>query len=353
MAQAHGAVDVSDVCKLTRAAQKQYFVKHDARAVELYERAIATAEALRQPDCLIVARLRVSCLGSQHRNVCAAQSGDHSADAKRRGGAQVLALFQAHLPGVLETLERRRAAGTLLPMCCRAHEIAWEADCLRTELRLLGEPEPDAERLSQGAQLIGVQAYFAAARHAIFVSGISQDLGVMPEPLFGRCLTVLEHALLLTLGRKSDSGELNAAWIPPIEQVFLDAFRRILLPLLKPEKPCDARLLDAWRSVEQSGLLQVMQVEQACERCGRISKSFGDAQAARDAGVPLRACALPSCGAREAHVSHFKRCGACGQVVYCSKAHQAEHWPAHKAACKAARQAARQAAAEGGASQDT
>ena len=78
--------------------------------------------------------------------------------------------------------------------------------------------------------------------------------------------------------------------------------------------------------------------------------SLADAQAAQNKGAPLRACALPSCGAREAHVAHFKKCSACSQVVYCSKQHQTEHWPAHKAACKAARKAASQAAADGGAS---
>jgi hypothetical protein len=48
---------------------------------------------------------------------------------------------------------------------------------------------------------------------------------------------------------------------------------------------------------------------------------------------------------REAHAGHFKRCGACKQATYCSKAHQAEDWAGHKAACKAARKAAAAATA--------
>ena len=133
----------------------------------------------------------------------------------------------------------------------------------------------------------------------------------------------------------------------------MGAFRQVLLPYLKPDEPRSARLLTAWRSLQQCGLLQELEVEQAGECCERTYKSLAAAQAAKEAGVPLRVCALPSCGAREAHVAHFKNCGACGGVVYCSKAHQAEHWPAHKAACKAARKAASQhATGEGGASQD-
>lgn len=59
MAQAGGDVDISLVCALTNAARKQARLQHYARAEELYERAIVAAEALRQPDCLIVARCAV------------------------------------------------------------------------------------------------------------------------------------------------------------------------------------------------------------------------------------------------------------------------------------------------------
>ena len=61
----------------------------------------------------------------------------------------------------------------------------------------------------------------------------------------------------------------------------------------------------------------------------------------------LRRCALASCGAKEAHPSHYKACAACRGVVYCCKEHQQQHWPSHKAACKAARKEAAEAAASG------
>ena len=53
----------------------------------------------------------------------------------------------------------------------------------------------------------------------------------------------------------------------------------------------------------------------------------------------LRACALASCAAREAHEAQFKKCAACLTVSYCCREHQLTDWPAHKAACKAARKA--------------
>ncbi len=104
--------------------------------------------------------------------------------------------------------------------------------------------------------------------------------------------------------------------------------------------PCFLPLLAPWRRLQESGALRHRNVGAACA----YTDAFRDARlSAADAAATApgrRSCALPRCGAREAHVSHFKLCAACKTVVYCCKAHQAEHWPAHKAACKAARAAA-------------
>ena len=349
MAQVDSNVDVSHVCKLTRAARKQYFEGHFARAVELFERAATAAEALRQPDCLIVASLRGWCLETQECMTFSALSGDDSADAKLRAVAQVLALMQVHLPGVLETLERRRAAGTLLPDCCRAHKVAWDAHRRRTDPVASGEPKQYQKSFSWHAQHVGVAAYFEAARVAVLASHslLARRVG-RDEPLLCRCLVAVARALLLTLGRKAALGAVHSLYMTSAEPLFLVEFRTRLLPDLNPEEPRCTRLLAEWHKLVQSGVLYELEIEQTCKQSGRAVKSFVEAQAAKDAAVPLRACALPSCGAREAHVFHFKKCSGCDQVVYCSTAHQAEHWPAHKAACKAARQAARQAAAVGG-----
>ena len=211
---------------------------------------------------------------------------------------------------------------------------------MRTDVSRTGELDEDT--IVRDARLIGVFSYFAAARVAVFASLPCPASGSMPEePLFGRCLNLIEHALRLTLGWESDEGEVHYVCITASTLIFLNDFRKLLLPFLNLlEEPRFAHILAAWRGVEQSGLLQEMALKQIRDRTVYINESLADAQADKDAGVPLRACALPSCGAREAHVAHFKKCSACGQVVYCSKAHQTEHWPAHKAACKAARKAA-------------
>jgi hypothetical protein len=44
----------------------------------------------------------------------------------------------------------------------------------------------------------------------------------------------------------------------------------------------------------------------------------------------LRRCALPACGAQEAHPKLFKLCGRCRGAAYCGAAHCAEDWKRHK-----------------------
>ncbi len=52
----------------------------------------------------------------------------------------------------------------------------------------------------------------------------------------------------------------------------------------------------------------------------------------------LRRCALPACGATEAHPKLFKLCGRCRGTAYCCAAHSVEDWKRHtrKDGCKAA-----------------
>jgi hypothetical protein len=44
----------------------------------------------------------------------------------------------------------------------------------------------------------------------------------------------------------------------------------------------------------------------------------------------LRRCALPSCGAQEAHPKLFKLCGRCRAAAYCYAAHGKDDWKRHK-----------------------
>ena len=369
MASVDADVDVSHLSALKRAARKQMQVTHHARAVELYERALAAAEALGQPDCLIVASLRQMLLAERWKMTFAVRSGEDDASKYAAALAKLALALEAHLPAVLETLERRRAQGTLRAGRCRAHEVAWSAGYLQAEARARSTDEVvfgaavqrdfDDVRVSLQALYIGVATYFAAAHTNIntWILFAAQN-GPQHASLPALCLTFIKHALQFALQAESlIHSDQTTEVLTSEEYFFLDSFRTILLPRLQPEAPLCAGVLAAWRNLERNGpLLHKLLDEEMRAGIKSFDAACADAQAAKDARKPLRACALPACGAREAHAAHFKKCGACGGVVYCSKAHQAEHWPAHKAACKAARKAAAkahdgQAAGEGGASQ--
>jgi hypothetical protein len=107
-----------------------------------------------------------------------------------------------------------------------------------------------------------------------------------------------------------------------------------------------ARLIAAWRHLQHSGMLEQRRLlTDGVGAVARCEEEVMAAGASAAAAPERRTCALPSCGAREAHVSHFKLCAACKTVVYCCKAHQAEDWKRHrKEECKAARAAAAAAA---------
>jgi hypothetical protein len=89
--------------------------------------------------------------------------------------------------------------------------------------------------------------------------------------------------------------------------------------------------------LERSGAVPVRDVEEYISSGKSTPATFEKAVKASLTASDLRSCALASCGAKEAHPLHFKRCASCRAEVYCSREHQLADWPAHKAACKAAR----------------
>ena len=59
------------------------------------------------------------------------------------------------------------------------------------------------------------------------------------------------------------------------------------------------------------------------------------AQEEHDTRLGLEVCALPTCGASEAHARRFKACSRCRNAYYCCADHQKQHWKLHKASCSA------------------
>ena len=88
-------------------------------------------------------------------------------------------------------------------------------------------------------------------------------------------------------------------------------------------------LIGAWQRLQQSGLLEIRGILDEI-RHGDVAAAATKNQSTIKAAMSapgLRSCGLASCGAREGHPEHFKRCAACRMVVYCCRDHQVEDWP--------------------------
>ena len=113
---------------------------------------------------------------------------------------------------------------------------------------------------------------------------------------------------------------------------------RVLIPEVSDvNQPATKQLCAAWRRLLSTGVLRARGIDEGIDDSLQATARVRAAAEADLAAGRLQQCALAGCAAREAHASHFKRCGACRTVCYCSREHQLEDWPSHKAACKAAR----------------
>jgi hypothetical protein len=327
----------SAVSALVALTNKRYDLDqmgHKARAADYAARELAAAHALGVPDCLIVADLQFTEVGVLLTRMLA------MTDVRevRRAHAKAAELFAA----AVESLQRRRAAaGSLRPGACHAWEAEWYRRTLEHRALPLG-PQLHAAVAHQ-ALLLGRDAFVhSGTTAALLMLGILRwpaQLALAPQQLRYAWRAMAEVADWILLSRPHEA-------LSEPEVLFLYTLRGLVrephhtLPQDAVETP---RLLETWRRLESTGLVAE---EQLCGSVFQYNKQRAEAvqraQTAAAVAPGLRRCGLASCGAREAHPSHFKSCAACRIPVYCCKEHQTEHWPAHKAACKAARKAAEQ-----------
>ena len=246
-----------------------------------------------------------------------------------------------------DTLEQRRAAGTLLPGTCRTWpEEEWYGQFIRQRQVFNKEPAFTQEDLAPQMQFVGYDAYLFAASDAVHTIMLNPSSDASAFQTLGRfavrALDLLEQPRPKFWGNTPLTSE-NAL------TNYMQAFSERCGPLLEVDclgQPA-GELLARWQRFVRSGVLHDRNIDAGAAHFRHLASETNAANAARLAAATLRCCSLGSCGARELHPGHYKRCGACHGVVYCCREHQLEDWPAHKAACKAARKAA--AAEAGGA----
>ena len=301
---------------------------HVLRAAENYGRAAEAARALGADNlvALHMLALQGSMLGCH-----AVMALEDTNVAVARIGVAHRAESIALLSRVLEALDRRRVAGTLLEGKCTVAEEAWRA------LVYLQQGDASAEAVSR-AELVGYEEFLNGSISALGALGYVR---IASERSGDQLQTFVQHivhaAELMQQPRRHGYATLR------VEVEFADMLRRI-------NAAADAFGLDthlvqllagAWQRIQRSGVLQARHInDEHTQEAARGALEFGTAVLNSRAAPGLRSCALPGCGAKEAHPAHFKSCAACRTVVYCCREHQVAGWPAHKKACKAARKAA-------------
>jgi len=317
---------------------------HLLRAAEIFGRAAEAARALDSgPDNLVVVGMQRNQGHMLLNYALAVDDATFATSALAAHRAECVALLSA----AMAALERRRVADTLLEGKCTAAEEAWNA----ADWTVAGHSADEAARQ---AKLVGYNTFLrvadssmcllrnarwfaaecAATQFEAFTQHVVHAVDLMQQPRSQG--TAAMRAEILFAERLSSAFVADASGVPYLQSRGLNP-RLVQL------------LTDAWQRLQRSGVLEARGIlDDSLRRQLNTyqEKNLAAAQAAMSA-PGLRSCALAGCGAKEAHPQHFKRCSACRTVVYCSKEHQLEAWPAHKAACKAARKAA--AAASDGA----
>jgi hypothetical protein len=322
------AAELAAVNALSNKAFELAAKVHMARSAEKYGAAAAAAQALGNADCLVTARLRVEEAAVLYSH--SLTPGVTAADAAAARERALALLRTAALP----TLQRRKAAGTLMAGACRPVEEAWNTARWRQMAVMYNEADPSGWAWT-GA-FAGYEAYLGAAVMALSLAQSPSAAGCHAELV----RFAASAADLVAQPRIRNDIDFNAE-VGYVEKLtHLDRGR-----IFTPDASAHELLLEAWRRLQRSGVLRARGIDHGVSMVGPVADAHKSEAAARDASAVLRGCALAGCAAREVHPAQFKKCAACQAAWYCCKEHQEQHWPAHKAACKAARRAA----AEGGA----
>jgi hypothetical protein len=324
--------DVSAVSALNNKGAELYSKGHYARSADYYARAVVAAQALGAQDCLIVANLQIE----------QAKALSHHSQTRGLPRAEVIAArreLACVLPAAVATLQRRKAAGTLLGAYPPV-EQAWYAASVRYTMSLCGKAMPVAADDPLTLALVGTFGHEMTitasyiALHTIVLTPPA-ELAATREQL-QTMATFIASAVDLML----QPSHAALGGMPMMADVtFVDLLSELTKHGLLAPGPLLQPVWDAWARFRRSGALEARGFSGGMLAMQTMTATIEKNAATTAAACGLRPCALTTCDAREAHASHFKFCGSCRQVCYCCKAHQTEDWPAHKKACKAARKA--------------
>ena len=299
-------------------------------------------------------------------------------------GALVCRAYE-HLQPALGIMRRRRAAGTLLPGACRSYEVAYARAVVRIlrEESGFGTAAPTLLHDVSGQDFTGLMIGYHQFTEVAFIASLVAstevhrlhalrtlassgpqlssrgvllhlpagfDINTAPgltRDALADCISFACDALDLQAegsatgteaGFNSDA-RFNECVHELLESTALQSVAAADALLWQP-------LRDAWTRAQHAAA-ERQRSTQDHPVFDNTANIFAAAEARAPARRSLRACA--HCGAREREAAQFKRCSACGSVVYCTKACLTAAWPVHKATCKVLRRAAASGAAAGSA----
>jgi hypothetical protein len=238
----------------------------------------------------------------------------------------------------MAALNRRKAAGTLLPGGCRPVEEAYQMAIKRYNFGSAGATQASAaENAAFLAPYLGIATYIIAAKSVAFMlsnAAALRNAYVLSDEQKHAAYLFLSCALdLMTRPRDYDR------WLSG-EPGLVCELRKLIPAVSSMAEPSTKKLCAAWRRMLRSGVLRARGIDRGIDKTQQLQARISEAAEADLAAGRLQQCALAGCAARETHASQFKRCGACRAVCYCCHEHQVEDWASNKAACKAARKAA-------------
>ena len=303
-----------------------------ARAIELDERAVATAVAKLPSSATLILAAQHHRVVSTRRMAAGCAGGSTPGSAEFR--AAVLAAWAGadtqllvHSKKCAELLHARSHAGTL-----------WT---LTRE-----------EQLYFGARGAWQVAY-------ALLEAVGDALTLLPPPstpagyrLLARdCCVAMRAVLQLDAAGQLMPEQLLSSIVPDLfvnPQAVRQGMADMLNLLLRdsPRMPISLLRLECGLTPEEEeamkGLLARLEVSRASaesiasrtEKAAQLLQQLASEDLARNG---LRACALPSCAAVEPHPRAFKVCARCRSCVYCGAEHQRADWSRHKRVdgCKA------------------
>jgi hypothetical protein len=340
---AAGRAAVTEMYDLRKKADQACERGRYARAEELFQRALAVAEAAVPPDSLLIVRAMLQLQGTLLH-------ADTAGWTARQNAIHLLNAWQND--------------ASLLPMarrCLRMLDARWRAGTLF-------QPTPaevfycDVIKADLPSRTCGGMLLMRVARTAFYYWPPLRTPGEEEERLRG-LHSALQAAVELDARFREEQriapDDAMAAYKDCDSQTMMETFLggplrdtavlsqlRSVCGLSREDEAAARRLLAALKQpadAEASALAGVHGMQADPAQTAQHARQAEQRRRRASADVALhglRRCALASCDAVEAHVAHFKTCAGCRGVAYCSKEHQSADWRSHKAACKAARDAA-------------